>query len=74
MTLMNEVLRPFFEDFVIVYLDDILIYSKTWEDQITHLKKVLGVLRENQLQLNGKKCDFGKQPLVYLGFVVGAGE
>lgn len=74
MQLMNEVLRPFIEDFVIVYLDDILIYNKTWEDHIYHLKKVLGVLNENQIQLNGKKCELGKQSLVYLGFVVGAGE
>ncbi|KAI5316881.1 hypothetical protein L3X38_036588 [Prunus dulcis] len=74
MRLMNEVLRPFIDDFVIVYLDDILIFSVTWEDHLHHIAQVLEVLRTNQLQLNGKKCEFGKQHLVYLGFIVGALE
>ncbi|CAL2259851.1 unnamed protein product [Prunus armeniaca] len=74
MRLMNEVLRPFIDDFVIVYLDDILIFSVTWEEHLHHIAQVLEVLRTNQLQLNGKKCEFGKQHLVYLGFIVGAGE
>ncbi|KAI5311989.1 hypothetical protein L3X38_041162 [Prunus dulcis] len=46
----------------------------TWEDHLHHIAQVLEVLRTNQLQLNGKKCEFGKQHLVYLGFIVGAGE
>ncbi|VVA40271.1 PREDICTED: reverse mRNAase [Prunus dulcis] len=74
MRLMNEVLRPFIDDFVIVYLDDILIFSVTWEDHLHHIAQVLEVLRTNQLQLNSKKHEFGKQHLVYLGFIVGAGE
>ncbi|CAL8998775.1 unnamed protein product [Prunus brigantina] len=44
------------------------------EDHLHHIAQVLEVLRTNQLQLNGKKCEFGKQHLVYLGFIVGAGE
>ncbi|CAL9018893.1 unnamed protein product, partial [Prunus brigantina] len=55
MRLMNEVLRPFIDDFVIVYLDDILIFSVTWEDHLHHIAQVLEVLRTNQLQLNNKK-------------------
>ena len=38
MRLMNDVLRPFLDDFVIVYLDDILIFSKTWEEHLKHVK------------------------------------
>ncbi|KAI5323729.1 hypothetical protein L3X38_032801 [Prunus dulcis] len=41
MRLMNEVLRPFIDDFVIVYLDDILIFSVTWEDHLHHIAQVL---------------------------------
>ncbi|CAL9000520.1 unnamed protein product, partial [Prunus brigantina] len=52
MRLMNEVPRPFIDDFVIVYLDDILIFSVTWEDHLHHIAQVLEVLRTNQLQLN----------------------
>ncbi|CAL9009186.1 unnamed protein product, partial [Prunus brigantina] len=49
MRLMNEVLRPFIDDFVIVYLDDILIFSVTWEAHLHHIAQVLEVLRTNQL-------------------------
>ncbi|MDZ7970879.1 MAG: reverse transcriptase family protein, partial [Nostoc sp. DedSLP03] len=74
MRLMNEVLRPFIDDCVIVYLDDILVFSRTWEEHIQHIEKVLKVLQKHQLKLNAKKCEFGKQTLVYLGFVIGGGE
>jgi hypothetical protein len=38
--LMNDVFRPFIDDFVIVYLDDILVFSRTWEDHVMHVEKV----------------------------------
>jgi len=74
MRLMNDLLRPFMEDFVIVYLDDILIYSQTWEEHLVHIQKVLEVLQGSQLRLNEKKCEFARTELVYLGFVVGGGQ
>ena len=74
MRLMNDLLRPFIEDFVIVYLDDILVYSRTWEEHLVHVEKVFEVLQDGQLKLNGKKCEFGKDELVYLGFIVGKGQ
>ncbi|ONK58053.1 uncharacterized protein A4U43_C09F7620 [Asparagus officinalis] len=59
------------EDFVIVYLDGILVYSRTWEEHLIHVEKVFRVLQDGQLKLSGKKCEFGKDELVYLGFIVG---
>jgi hypothetical protein len=74
MRVMNDVLRPFLDDFVIVYLDDILIFSKSREEHIEHVKKILDVLRKEQLFLKLSKCEFGKTSLIYLGHIVGGGE
>ena len=71
MRVMDDVLRPFLDDFVIVYLDDILIFSKTREEHVMHVKKVLDVLKKNQLFLKVSKCEFGKTSLVYLGHIIG---
>lgn len=72
MSLMNDILRPFLDDFVVVYLDNILIYSRTAEEHTTHLKKVLSVLRENQLYAKLSKCEFAKTEVNFLGHMVGA--
>jgi hypothetical protein len=74
MRVMNDVLRPFLDDFVIVYLDDILIFSKSREEHVRHVKQVLDVLRKEQLFLKLSKCEFGKTSLIYLGHIVGGGE
>ncbi|XP_058068248.1 uncharacterized protein LOC131217351 [Magnolia sinica] len=71
---MNDALRPFIDDFVIVYLNDILIFSRSWEEHLRHVRQVFQTLEENQLQLNQKKCEFGQSSLIYLGFIVGNGE
>ncbi|XP_031486836.2 uncharacterized protein LOC116255191 [Nymphaea colorata] len=73
MHLMNDVLCPFLDKFVLVYLDDILIYSESWEDHEQHIRQVFEVLQQHQLRLNGKKCEFAKTSLIYLGFIVGGG-
>jgi hypothetical protein len=74
MRVMNDILRPFLDDFVIVYLDDILIFSKSREDLVKHVKQVLDVLRKEKLFLNMSKGEFGKTSLIYLGHIVGGGE
>ena len=55
MRVMDDVLRPFIDDFIIVYLDDILIFSKSREDHVMHVRKVLDVLKKNQLFLKMSK-------------------
>ncbi|KAF8045596.1 hypothetical protein N665_4651s0001 [Sinapis alba] len=72
MRLMNHVLRSFIGVFVVVYFDDILVYSQCYEDHIEHLRAVLDVLRKEELYANLKKCTFGTDNLVFLGFVVSA--
>lgn len=69
MRLMNEVLKPFLGKFVVVYLDDIMIFSRTKEEHLEHVRKVLHRLKEEKLLIN-LKCTFLKEELMYLGFVV----
>jgi hypothetical protein len=58
MCLMNRVFRNYMDKFVIVFLDDILVYSKTEEEHEQHLRMVLQVLREHQLYTKLSKCSF----------------
>ena len=69
-TLMNEVLRPFIDSFVIVYIDDILVYSSSREQHILHLTAVLEKLREHKLYAKMKKCVFAVEETEFLGHIV----
>ena len=72
--LMNEVLAPFLRKFVMVFLDDILVYSPSLPTHISHLKQVLDRLRAHQLYLKISKCSFAQLQLEYLGHIIsGAG-
>ncbi|PKI46755.1 hypothetical protein CRG98_032852 [Punica granatum] len=70
MRLMNHVMREFIGHFVIVYFDDILVYSKTLEEHAEHLRRVFEILRREKLYRNIKKCRFCQDKVVFLGFVI----
>ena len=69
---MNSVFKDAIGKYVLVYLDDILIFSKTPEEHKIHLQKVLQTLRENEFYLKPTKCEFFKPELKYLGHIVSA--
>ena len=71
---MNEVFKPILDDCVIVYLDDILVFSETWDEHVRHVKQVLDTLQREKLYVKMSKCEFGKTTLVYLGHIVGGGQ
>jgi hypothetical protein len=68
--LMNSIFKPFLRKFLLVFFDDILIYSKSWEDHLQHVDKVLQLLKEQQLYAKPSKCFFGVKEVEYLGHIV----
>ncbi|KAM2188265.1 hypothetical protein ACFX1R_031830 [Malus domestica] len=72
MRLMNEVFQQYLDKFVIVFIDDILVYSKSKANHIRHLNLVLKKLREHQLYAKFSKCQFWLTEVAFLGHVVSA--
>ena len=68
--IMNDILGPFLQKFVLVFLDDILVYSPTLEAHVTHLTQVLSKLREHNLFMKRSKCSFAQHQLEYLGHII----
>ena len=69
-TLMNNIFRPHIDDFILVYIDDILIYSKTREEHLKHLETALKLLKENKVYCKESKCHFFKTEVEYLGHII----
>ena len=70
-TIMNDIFRNLIaEGIVVVYLDNILIFTKTEEEHAQAIRQVLQVLKENKLFLHLEKCEFYKQQIEYLGLVI----
>lgn len=67
---MNEILRPYFRKFVLIFFDDILIYSPTWDLHLEHVRIVFDILRQQIFFIKLSKCAFKKQEVEYLGYIV----
>jgi hypothetical protein len=70
MCLMNYVFMDYLDKFVVVFIDDSLIYSESKEEHIEHLKKVLQRLQEHQLYAKLSKCDFWIHEVLFLGHII----
>jgi hypothetical protein len=68
--LMNDVLCPFLWRFVLVFFDDILIYSSSWSEHLRHVRLVFEQLQAHKLYLKKSKCFFGARSVAYLGHVI----
>ncbi|KAL5574714.1 hypothetical protein UlMin_016413 [Ulmus minor] len=68
--IMNSIFHSHLRKFILVFFDDILVYSPTWETHIEHVRTILDILRQHQFFIKESKCDFGKQELEYLGHIV----
>ena len=67
---MNNIFKPLLQKFLLVFFDDIVIYSKAWESHIDHVDKSLQQLRDNQLFVKHSKYTFGVLEVEYLGHIV----
>ena len=70
---MNQVFHPYLDKFVVVFIDDILVYSKTREEHSEHLRIVLQTLRDRQLFAKWSKCQFWLDEVSFLGHVISQG-
>ncbi|GJX23893.1 putative reverse transcriptase domain-containing protein [Tanacetum coccineum] len=70
MDLINRVCRPYLDKFLIVFIDDILIYSKTQEEHVEHLRLVLKLLKREKLYAKFSKCEFWLREMQFLGHVI----
>jgi hypothetical protein len=70
MRVITQVVRPFMRKFLMVYFDNILIYSKTNEEPLNHFIQVYNTLRKESLFVNVNKCSFFADQVVFLGFIM----
>lgn len=67
---MDDIFRPYLRKFVLVFFDDILIYSSSWSLHLEHLELVLKLLQKHELVAKRSKCQFGQTKVDYLGHVI----
>ena len=72
-TIMNRIFQPYLDQFVLVYLDDIMVYSNTLVEHVEHLWVMFGVLRDNELYVKWEKCSFAKPEVGFLGHKIREG-
>ncbi|KAG5235399.1 Retrotransposon protein, Ty3-gypsy sub-class [Salix suchowensis] len=69
---MNQVFQPYLDQYVVVFIDDILVYSSSYSEHEQHLRVVLQTLRENKLYAKLDKCEFWLKEVVFLGHMISA--
>ena len=72
-TLMNHAFYDYLDKFVVVYLDDIVVYSSSLDEHVAHLKLVFGRLRQHQLFVKREKCSFAQERIKFLGHIIERG-
>jgi hypothetical protein len=70
MRMMDDILQPFTNNFVVVYLDEIIIYKNTWVEHLHHIQQVFHTLRQHKLYTDSEKCPFGMDMVHYLGYII----
>ncbi|KAE8654205.1 hypothetical protein F3Y22_tig00117056pilonHSYRG01112 [Hibiscus syriacus] len=73
-TLMNKLFQPYLDQFMVVYLDDIVVYSNSIGEHVDHLRIVFKILRENELYVKKEKCTFATEEVHFLGYVIDHGK
>ncbi|KAK8936447.1 hypothetical protein KSP39_PZI012366 [Platanthera zijinensis] len=69
---MNDIFRPVLRKHVLVFFDDILVFSSTWQEHLLHVRQTFSTLRRHTLAVNQKKCSFGETCVHYLGHTISA--
>jgi Reverse transcriptase (RNA-dependent DNA polymerase) len=69
-TLINNILREYLDDFIVIYLDDIFIYNKNEKEHTGHVIKVLETLERTELKINGKKLTFHQTEVKFLEYIL----
>jgi hypothetical protein len=67
---MNHIFRAQLRKYLLVFFDDILIYSKTWDEHLAHLEKLLDIMKTQSLYAKESKYEFGMRELLYLGHII----
>jgi hypothetical protein len=68
---MNHVFKKQLSKHLLVFFDDLLIYSKTWDEHIQHVEQILAIMEDQSLYAKESKCEFGMTEVLYLGHIIG---